>query len=80
MIRMLRPRSSLALWLSVLLAVSPVSAQGTGSVTGTVTDDTGGVLPGTSVDVRPDGAESVIDAVTDGVGAYALRGSAGRPG
>ena len=61
---------SFAFFLSVLLAVSPVSAQGTGSVTGTVTDDTGGVLPGTSVDIRPDGAESVIETVTDGVGAY----------
>ena len=74
MVPMLRSRIPFALCLAVLLAVSPVSAQGTGSVTGsvtgTVTDETGGVLPGTSVDIRPDGAESVIETVTDGVGAY----------
>jgi hypothetical protein len=57
-----------------LLAHATTSAQATGSVTGTVTDDTGGVLPGTSVDIRPDGAESVIETVTDGVGAYLFEG------
>ena len=63
-------RISFLLCIAVLLAVSSALAQGTGSVTGTVTDETGGVLPGTSVDIRPDGAESVIETVTDGVGTY----------
>jgi hypothetical protein len=70
MIRMVHRRISLALCLSVCVAVSPAAAQGVGSVTGTVTDETGGVLPGTSVDIRPEGAGSVIEIVTDGVGAY----------
>ena len=74
MFRMALRRLSLASGLCVLLAIVPASAQGTGSVAGTVTDDTGGVLPGTSVDIRPEGAESVIETVTDGVGAYLFEG------
>ena len=45
-------------------------AQGTGIVAGTVTDQTGGVLPGTSVDIRPEGAQRVLETVTDSTGAY----------
>ena len=45
-------------------------AQETGIVAGTVTDQTGGVLPGTSVDIRPEGAQRVLETVTDSTGAY----------
>jgi hypothetical protein len=70
----MQPRITLAFCLLVLLANAPASAQGTVSVTGTVSDETGGVLPGTSVDIRPDGAESVIETVTDGSGVYLFEG------
>src|SRR5690349_10787413 len=51
-----------------LSATSSAWAQ-TGSVTGTVTDETGGVLPGVTVDLKPSNGEGV-EAVTDGQGTY----------
>ena len=55
--------------LAQTAAGQTASAQ-VGSVTGVVSDDTGGALPGTSVDIRPEGSENVIETVTDGAGAY----------
>lgn len=55
--------------MTTLLA-APAGAQGTGTVTGTVSDETGGVLPGVSVDLRPVGAEAPVETVTDAQGAY----------
>jgi hypothetical protein len=46
------------------------AAQTGGTVTGTVKDATGGVLPGVSVDLRPAGSQTVMEAVTDGQGTY----------
>jgi hypothetical protein len=44
-------------------------AQGTGAVTGTISDETGGVLPGTNVSLTlADG--TVLETVTDGTGVY----------
>ena len=63
----------LALILVVASVAVPVSAQGTGTtgtVTGTMSDETGGVLPGANVDLRPAGAETILEAMTDGRGAY----------
>ena len=45
-------------------------AQGTGTVTGTVADETGGVLPGVSVELVASGAKTDIETVTDGTGTY----------
>jgi hypothetical protein len=46
-------------------------AQQGGTVSGTVADETGGVLPGVSVELRPAGATgAALEAVTDGTGVY----------
>jgi hypothetical protein len=50
-------------------------AQGSGGITGTVSDETGGVLPGVTVDVGPvGGGPSITETVTDGTGNYQLEG------
>jgi hypothetical protein len=49
-------------------------AQAGGSVTGTVSDETGGVLPGVTVQLLPVGAQTALEAVTDGSGAYRFDG------
>lgn len=55
--------------LLVLLATVPGFAQiGGGSISGTVTDDQGGVLPG--VDVAVTGADRKADTVSDGTGKF----------
>jgi hypothetical protein len=56
--------------VAALLVPAAGWAQDTGVVTGTVSDETGGVLPGVSVDLRPVGAESFLETVTDGRGDY----------
>jgi hypothetical protein len=53
----------------MLLTPAAAFAQA-GSVTGTVSDETGGVLPGVSVSLRPTGAAAAEETVTDGVGRY----------
>ncbi len=59
--------------LIVLLAPSRAFAQSTGSIAGVVTDQTGGVLPGVTVEVAsPALIEKVRTAVTDGTGAYKI--------
>jgi hypothetical protein len=54
----------------VLASAGPSLAQGTGTVTGTAIDETGGVLPGLTVELRPAGAPQPLETVTDGTGAY----------
>jgi hypothetical protein len=60
------------LFLVLILLIVPVSAwpQGTGIVTGTLTDETGGVLPGVSVSLRLVATQGDLDTVTDGAGVY----------
>jgi hypothetical protein len=41
----------------------------TGTVTGTISDETGGVLPGVTVSLQPAGGQS-LETVTDGTGVY----------
>jgi hypothetical protein len=69
---MMFPRTVLAVAIVTLLPFSSQDAwaQATGSVTGTVTDDTGGVLPGVTVQLQPSGAQTPLETVTDGSGAY----------
>jgi hypothetical protein len=49
---------------------APALAQAAGSITGTVADETGGVLPGVTVDLSLPGGASFTETVTDGVGVY----------
>jgi hypothetical protein len=57
-------------------AVFPLAAlaQGTGMVTGTVADETGGVLPGVAVELRAAGSQTSVETVTDGTGVYLFDG------
>ena len=56
--------------VAILLAPGAAGAQGTG-VSGTVTDTTGGVLPGVTVEVR-DASGGVQTAFTDGTGMFSV--------
>ena len=67
MIRLLRVVLIAA--VAALVFVGTAHAQ-SGSVTGSVSDETGGVLPGVSVELRPVGAQAGLEKVTDGAGAY----------
>jgi hypothetical protein len=49
---------SLGILLLISLLQTSVWAQGTGSVTGTVSDETGGVLPGVAVEMKPAARDS----------------------
>jgi outer membrane receptor protein involved in Fe transport len=39
-------------------------------VTGTISDETGGVLPGVTIELEPAGSPTPLEAVTDGAGSY----------
>ena len=58
--------------LAFLVAARIALAQEAGAVGGTVTDTTGLVLPGVTVDVRSADSGDVRSTVTDGGGAYAF--------
>ena len=62
---------ALAFLFATLLAAGPAAAQTeTGRVSGTVTDDQGGVLPGASVSLKNVGAGTTRATVTDTNGAF----------
>ena len=61
--------SSLALLL-FLARAGVASAETTGTLTGTVVDETGGVLPGVVVNLQADGAE--FTSVTDDTGKWRI--------
>ena len=63
--------SSLAVLL-FLARAGVASAETTGTLTGTVVDETGGVLPGVFVNLQADGAE--FSSVTDDVGKWSIDG------
>jgi hypothetical protein len=65
--------------LLVALAPRAALAQGTGTVAGTVSDETGGVLPGVSVELRSAGAQQSVETVTDNVGKYSIANVAPGP-
>ena len=60
------------LWILPLISLLQTSAwaQGTGSVTGIVSDETGGVLPGVAVELKPADSRQPLETVTDGAGSY----------
>src|SRR5688572_20709362 len=60
---------ALAAVLALLVLPSVASAQGKGVLSGTVADQTGGVLPGTSVTITPSGGK-LLETVTDDTGRY----------
>jgi len=47
-----------------------VWAQGSGSISGTIRDETGGVLPGVTIELAPAGSRQPLETVTDGAGSY----------
>jgi hypothetical protein len=67
---MLKIARSVSVVALLLLSYQEAWAQGTGSVTGTVSDETGGVLPGVNVELTPAGAGMPMEGVTDGEGKY----------
>ena len=61
------------LGLMTLLCLAPVSAWAQVALAGVVTDDSGGVLPGVTVEASsPALIEKVRSAVTDGSGRYRI--------
>ena len=55
-----------------LAPASVVSAQSIGNIAGTVSDGSGGVVPGAIVTARNQGTAAVREVLTDGSGRYAL--------
>ena len=68
----LRKASFVAVFCLSLPFVGVASAQSTGVLTGTVVDETGGVLPGVTVTARSDATRAV--AVTDDTGVWRVEG------
>src|SRR5687767_2855069 len=64
--------SPVRLLLLLLAFATPdfADAQGGAEVTGVVSDETGGVLPGVTVELRPASASASLETVTDGQGVY----------
>jgi hypothetical protein len=60
----------LLLLILVFSIPGAVWAQGAGVVTGTVTDQTGGVLPGVTVTLIASGSQAPLETTTDGTGIY----------
>jgi hypothetical protein len=58
--------------LILLLTAGAVWAQGTGQINGTVTDESGAVLPGVTVTVTQTDTGLVRSTVSDGTGSYVL--------
>jgi hypothetical protein len=67
---MLKAVGSVCLVALFSLSAQNAWAQSSGSVTGTVSDETGGVLPGVTVQLLPSGAQTTLETVTDGSGIY----------
>ena len=74
----LRSTLSLAVVLALGLALAgAASAQSAGIVTGRVVDETGGVLPGVTIDVQTGAA--TLTAVTDDTGTWRVEGASAGP-
>jgi hypothetical protein len=73
---MKRKTARLTLFVLAFLALSALAAfaQGgaTSSLTGTVTDETGAVIPGADVVVKNDATGTTFTAVTDGTGSFTI--------
>jgi outer membrane receptor protein involved in Fe transport len=60
------------LFIVAVAVAAPAFAQGAGTITGTVTDETGGMLPGVTVELRSTAGMPIAETVTDGAGTYTL--------
>jgi hypothetical protein len=63
-------RAALVAALFLALPRTVLAGQSTASVSGVVADETGGVLPGVSVTLQPQGRSDPLETVSDGIGAY----------
>ena len=76
--RLMRTRIPFGVWavvvaVGVLLLPATAGAQGGGSISGEVVDNTGGVLPGVTIEVTSSVLiEGTVTAVTDGSGRYTV--------
>ena len=64
----------LALAFSALLSSSFLFGQITGDIVGSIRDDSGGALPGVTVEARSPAFQGVRTAVSDGTGAFLRAG------
>src|SRR5262245_30846490 len=65
----------LSWWVSVFLLVLvpfPAAAQATGAITGVVTDDSGAVVPGVTIEVTSLGTSQVRSSVTGADGVFTV--------
>src|SRR5437870_3940300 len=68
-------RASKAVWILTAAVLLPSLAFAQGTLTGTVRDESGAVLPGVTVDASsPALIEKVRTALTDGAGQYRITG------
>src|SRR5206468_12313833 len=68
-------RASKAVWILAAAVLLPSLAFAQGTLTGTVRDESGGVLPGVTVDASsPALIEKVRTALTDSAGQYRITG------
>src|SRR5688572_20200249 len=58
------------LFAMMALVARAATAQGTGTIAGKVTDETGGVLPGVGIVLTRTGTQTSAETVTDGAGTY----------
>lgn len=69
------PKAAFSIALVLILACSVSFAQsGAGSIQGTVTDSSGAVIPGASIEVVNQGTNIAVKAATNGVGFYQVPG------
>jgi hypothetical protein len=67
-----RPFIRSVIVIATLFAPRAAHAQTFGTVAGTVSDETGGRLPGASITLTPAGSTAFLGTVTDGTGSYRL--------
>ena len=72
------PHLAVRVLILLLATAGMAAAQTGGTISGRVTDETGGVLPGVSVNLQPAAARPQLETVTDGDGRLPLRERAAR--
>lgn len=72
--------ASVSTFLFVLVFCTCLSAQDVASITGTVTDPTGALIPGVSVTLQSASTSTVYSAITNSIGSYVIPNVAPGPG